>query len=284
MQKEPKKEQKTPSLPFTHSTIGEWGKELYKINLIPYRQGDSPITRLHTHECCEFGLCLEGNGIFIVGGQVFPFRGGDCTFIPARVPHLAQSSPGTESCWYWLYPDLSRLLLWAPELAGIDRFGDFPAEPNQSIRALFETARSESDVFTGKQLAAQLALFAIELHRNYEPESTDSSPLLARIRPALDWMAHDCSREIPVGKLAAKCSLSENQFRRVFFQATGKRPLEYLHQLRIATAISLLRENTLPLHEIAERCGYSSLSSFNRQFAKHAETSPGRFRRKGSKA
>lgn len=56
-------------------------------------------------------------------------------------------------------------------------------------------------------------------------------------------------------------------------------PQEYLNELRIAMAVSLLRGGTLTLSEVAAECGYPTLSSFNRQFRRQRGSSPGRFRR-----
>lgn len=122
MQQTSKKEQKPPFLPLQHAPITLTGGNLYAVSSVPDCQTDRPITYLHTHDSAEFGICLEGNGVFMIGGRIFPFRGGDCTFIPAWLPHLAQSAAHTVSRWYWLSLDTARLLVWAPELADLDGF------------------------------------------------------------------------------------------------------------------------------------------------------------------
>ena len=83
MQQTSKKEQKPPFLPLQHAPITLTGGNLYAVSSVPDCQTDRPITYLHTHDSAEFGICLEGNGVFMIGGRIFPFRGGDCTFIPA---------------------------------------------------------------------------------------------------------------------------------------------------------------------------------------------------------
>ena len=73
-----KKEQKPPFLPLQHAPITLTGGNLYAVSSVPDCQTDRPITYLHTHDSAEFGICLEGNGVFMIGGRIFPFRGGDC--------------------------------------------------------------------------------------------------------------------------------------------------------------------------------------------------------------
>lgn len=284
-----KKEQKPPFLPLQHAPITLTGGNLYAVSSVPDCQTDRPITYLHTHDSAEFGICLEGNGVFMIGGRIFPFRGGDCTFIPAWLPHLAQSAAHTVSRWYWLSLDTARLLVWAPELADLDCFhGEgtpslFPAEThpkeNRLIAELFDIVRSPDRAYVARRLSAVLALFSSGLHRRFRPAGDGNGPCIERVRKALDLLFRNSSKPLAVKKLAEACSLSENQFRRVFSRATGRTPQEYLNELRIAMAVSLLRGGTLTLSEVAAECGYPTLSSFNRQFRRQRGSSPGRFRR-----
>ena len=124
-----------------------------------------------------------------------------------------------------------------------------------------------------------LALFSSGLHRRFRPAGDGNGPCIERVRKALDLLLRNSSKPLAVKKLAEACSLSENQFRRVFSRATGRTPQEYLNELRIAMAVSLLRGGTLTLSEVAAECGYPTLSSFNRQFRRQRGSSPGRFRR-----
>ena len=133
--------------------------------------------------------------------------------------------------------------------------------------------------YVARRLSAVLALFSSGLHRRFRPAGDGNGPCIERVRKALDLLFRNSSKPLAVKKLAEACSLSENQFRRVFSRATGRTPQEYLNELRIAMAVSLLRGGTLTLSEVAAECGYPTLSSFNRQFRRQRGSSPGRFRR-----
>ena len=54
----------------------------------------------------------------------------------------------------------------------------------------------------------------------------------------------------------------------------GISPLEYLQHYRIQQACHLIHLNRLPVNCIAREVGYSSLSSFNRQFLQYMHLSP----------
>lgn len=101
---------------------------------------------------------------------------------------------------------------------------------------------------------------------------------LERLLPALEAMRQDLASPLPVGELAARCSLSEAQFRRIFHRALGQSPVQHLRRLRIDEACRLLETTRLPLHEIARQVGYAEPAFFQRTFAELVGEPPGHWR------
>jgi transcriptional regulator GlxA family with amidase domain len=66
---------------------------------------------------------------------------------------------------------------------------------------------------------------------------------------------------------------------RVFRQATGKSPIDYLIGLRIEAAKRLLRQSDLGMTEIALEVGFGDSNYFARQFRVVAGRTPSEFRR-----
>ena len=64
-----------------------------------------------------------------------------------------------------------------------------------------------------------------------------------------------------------------------FSAAVGMAPMEYLLAWRMALARRMLRQRELPIADIAERVGYSSVSTFGVAFTRHAGLPPGRYAR-----
>lgn len=54
----------------------------------------------------------------------------------------------------------------------------------------------------------------------------------------------------------------------------------YINQKRLARAVDLLLESEYPIHEIAERCGFSDANVFIRTFKRYETMTPGQFRKK----
>jgi len=84
---------------------------------------------------------------------------------------------------------------------------------------------------------------------------------------------------LSLGELAAEANLSEFHFARMFRASFGVAPHEWVMQQRLARAQDLLRNTSLPLATIAERCGFASASHFSRRFAVQLGASPSFYRR-----
>jgi len=84
---------------------------------------------------------------------------------------------------------------------------------------------------------------------------------------------------LSLGDLAAEANLSEFHFARMFRASFGVAPHEWVMQQRLARAQDLLRNTTLPLATVAERCGFASASHFSRRFALQLGASPSCYRR-----
>ncbi|WP_176012942.1 AraC family transcriptional regulator [Victivallis sp. Marseille-Q1083] len=250
-----------------------------------HRHPDWEIVRLHIHQVPEIGCCLRGDGIFIIGGKTYTFKAGDCVVITPHEPHFAQSMLGTSSEWRWLYFDPERALFPAFGQLELSNFSHFYGEnfhnlfsPSQQpelcriIGRLIAVADNRDEPFRQPHILALLALFTIELHkiqatgRRYDNANTTLHQL-SRVNLAVQYLVNHFREKVEIAKLAALCGLSPTHFRRVFLQATSKTPLDYLQHLRITMAMAELRsQGRYSISETALRCGYDSISSFNRQF------------------
>jgi AraC-like DNA-binding protein len=87
-----------------------------------------------------------------------------------------------------------------------------------------------------------------------------------RMAPALHYMATHYMEPVRMAVLAKSCFMSMTNFRRLFKQTIKKTPFEYLTHMRIQMAAVLLADTDKTILEISLETGYTTLSSFNRQF------------------
>jgi len=261
-----------------------------------HEQGDQPITWLHVHDCIEIGYCYEGAGIFVIGGKVLPFKAGDVSFITQAEVHLARSVPGTRSRWAWIYLDVFRLLgnlgrentvLDTTALAGaafrniISPRRDSLVGPlvQELVSELQENHRGYRSAARGLVMVLVSRISRLATRKRRAKESGVSESALRRIAPALDFMAAHLTCPADAVAWARRCHMSVTHFRRMFQQALGKSPLQYLIELRTLMAASRLQAGDGKIVDIAHEAGFATLSSFNRSFRRVMGVTPRVWRR-----
>lgn len=264
--------------------------------LLIHDQRDHPareIVYLHRHDCLELGLCVKGDGIFVVEGKILNFSAGDFSFIGPSEAHLAASSPGTTSHWIWFYFDSERILL--PRFPESDlnflhllRGGNFNnifdgKRHPWGAYFLEELFKAQSE----EEKTAWLLLMLTRL-RKFIPataaEQTECGGDFERIARAITYFGRKYAEPISIAEAARLCGMSLTNFRRVFKNETGESPLDYLNRLRISLAKAELCIGKRRISEIAPYCGFPSLSSFNRQFKKQTGHSPRTFQAQTSRS
>lgn len=93
-----------------------------------------------------------------------------------------------------------------------------------------------------------------------------------RLASALRVMHERRGEPWSVARLAQEAGLSRSAFFDRFGRAVGMAPIEYLLHWRMLSAKRLLRERSVS--EVAQRTGYSSISTFSTAFSKYAGCSP----------
>jgi transcriptional regulator GlxA family with amidase domain len=108
-------------------------------------------------------------------------------------------------------------------------------------------------------------------------ERTSVQTSIERIRAYMD---RDCAKPTTVAQLARRAGLSTFHFIRVFRDATGTTPHQYLRARRIDRARHLLATTAMPVTEICDAVGFRSLGSFSRIFRAAAGEAPAAYRRR----
>lgn len=77
-----------------------------------------------------------------------------------------------------------------------------------------------------------------------------------------------------IGELAQESHMSETHFRRVFQKIMNMTPSDYLNLVRVQMACEYMKKHTDSMELVAERCGFQSVSTFNRNFKKVLNITP----------
>jgi AraC-like DNA-binding protein len=111
------------------------------------------------------------------------------------------------------------------------------------------------------------------------PHAADRRLLDRKVARALNLLQAEPAKRWTVERLARAVGLSRAAFARRFAAVSGRSPLRYLTELRLALAANLLETTDDSLAELALRVGYTSEFAFSRAFKRNHGVAPGSFRR-----
>ena len=100
------------------------------------------------------------------------------------------------------------------------------------------------------------------------------------LRPSLDYINEHFTEDIPLSTLASLAGITPGYYCKIFKDYYHIRPLEYVQQLRIQYAKTLLVvQRDLSVSDISEKIGYQSPSYFIKQFKRFENITPKEFRK-----
>jgi len=102
---------------------------------------------------------------------------------------------------------------------------------------------------------------------------------ISRINDVLHVIHRDISAELIAGDLAKVAAYSEQHFHRVFKRVVGETINVYIRRTRLEHAANqLMFDQHSRIIDIAEKCGFGSLSSFTHAFNEVFRTTPAKWR------
>ena len=112
--------------------------------------------------------------------------------------------------------------------------------------------------------------------QTFKPSNTASIP--SKVLEAVSYIHLNLKENLSVMHLAERANQHPDYFSRVFQQATGERPINFIHEKRIERAQYLLTTTNMPYDEIATETGFETTPYFSRIFKKVSGMTPGQYR------
>jgi len=142
-----------------------------------------------------------------------------------------------------------------------------PIKPRELRAVLEEMAAYSSDEGLNKRGVAAAGT----------PEYEDGQPQF--VKDALQYIHTHFEEKLNLADVAKRVYVNPQYFSRIFRRVTGATFTEYLNSLRVQAACSLLATTSYPAYRVANECGFSDPSYFNRVFLRHMEMTPQKYRR-----
>jgi len=111
-------------------------------------------------------------------------------------------------------------------------------------------------------------------HEQLSPFFTLRDHTFAEIHKAQDWLVEHAGEPFTLASLASVAGVSERTLTRQFRAATGASVKSYATKLRLEHARTLLRDRTLSVQSVAERCGFADARQLRRLWRNHFANSP----------
>lgn len=129
-------------------------------------------------------------------------------------------------------------------------------------------------------LIGHLYLFLDYLLRSAADEQLEHGNKLREfyIHEALTYIEHNFQNEITIEDIAGVCGLNRTYFGKIFKEALGKTPQEFLLNYRMLKAAELLKLTSLSIGDVGLAVGYANQMHFSRAFKNNYGISPREWR------
>lgn len=250
---------------------------------------------LHFHNHLEIGYCNWGEGDLYIENEIYRYKSGTITFIPQNIPHSTDSEKGTISSWEYIFVDIEHIFKQTPKSMDVWDMGYniksisnkpyiFSENNSVEIAVIIKTIINEMKNPNGRyktKIRALLMMLFIEIERLSNEQSIDTDAKVdVQIMPALEYIRYNYMKDIKISDLAYKCNLSETHFRRIFKEIMRMSPLDYINEVRIHASCNLLKSTNESVESIALKSGYTTITTYNRNFSKIMGITPLKWRKK----
>src|SRR5579872_4007731 len=113
-------------------------------------------------------------------------------------------------------------------------------------------------------------------------ESANRARYETRLGRVLDHIYDHLDEPLDIDRLAQIACMSPYHWHRIFQAMYGETVATTVRRLRLHRAAGYLANGSMPIAEIAERSGYSSLQSFTRTFRAVFGIPPAQYRKQGT--
>ena len=241
------------------------------------------IDNQHFHNLLEIGLCHYGEGDLVLEEDFYRFAPGMISCIPANFLHVTRSDQGVPAFWEYLYLDPEEIIgisgrKNAPEtrelIEAINRNAFFiKVEDNPMlvtlVRTIFEEMENKAQYH--QECVKGMAYALLHEIARFNGKSSVNSNIKAsglQLENAIDYVEQHYQDDFKIADLAQQCHMSETHFRRIFQEKMNMTPIEYVNFARVKKACELIDKTDISMEEVAEKVGFITQSTFNRNFRK----------------
>jgi len=269
-----------------------------------FRIPNQRIRAQHDHDFTEIAIIESGHGVHLFDNISLPVIAGDVFIINPDHPHawlktqdmavtnimISESNSLPMLNDLKNHPGYPALFTYEPNLLaqqkGRGRLKLNVAQLNEVLRIshrLGYALKSKKKLYPSETMATLQLLSLIGLLCDaYIDTPNRAQKTVLRVGKAIQEINMNITNPPNTNKLADDMNISTSTFYRLFRQATGLTPAEYLNDRRIESACKLLASTDYNITEIAFKVGFQDSNYFSRSFRKLKDITPLKFRKMNS--
>lgn len=240
----------------------------------------------HFHDTYEIYYLLSGCRRHLVKNDLFDVYPGDFVLIPGMTLHRTLNVPGEPENGYHSRYLLAPPVEMIPEVY-LPLFDTYHYRIPQSEQAAVmdcfgDIAHSckHPDAYSPYANQAALIKLLTIIARNHSCTTQTAAPSGAELtmRQAAAYIKENCHLPLTLSAVAAQFGFSREYFSTLFKASTGFGFNDYLNQMRISKATTLLLSSELSIAQISSQCGFNDSNYFANVFKRNLGIAPSRFR------
>lgn len=246
------------------------------------------INNLHFHNLMEIGYCHYGDGNLVIEEDLYRFGPGMISCIPANYLHVTKSDTDVKAFWEYIFIDPEEILKQCGKstqerrvlLEAVNQRAFFiKSEENPVITTLVRTIFEEMQQkgafhYECVQGMVYSLLFEIVRFNGKQTAAPMGKVSGLQLEKAIEYVENNYQHNFKIADLANECHMSETHFRRVFQEKMNMTPIEYVNFVRVKKACELIDKTDISMEDVAEKVGFVTPSTFNRNFRRIIGTSP----------
>lgn len=259
----------------------------------------------HAHEFVQVWYIVRGKCEHHVGDQVYYLDVGDSFLIPPDTSHRTLLQPDTSviCCDFSLEAvfspeeensDLSlmKVLCFLQESKVALPCFRFHQKTRRRVERLmhelleeYEQSSPHYQEMLRLKIRELLLLFMREFISAQDAVRTDQiyEKYKTLMASAIGYIDENFCENLTLSDVCKRFAISKTYFCHLFKLITGKTFTEYLTDLRIREAMTLLEDHSQSISEISERLGFSNISYFSKTFKKYTGCLPKEYRKEKGK-
>lgn len=248
------------------------------------RSKDFKMSVSHFHDRHELYYLVRGTTRYFINNEIFLLNAGDMVFIPKGAFHKTNIEQNKNA---------ERIILvFDDEFAGEEfakyinemkknKHMRFPEHELLKVDEIFnkiekENQKKEPDYVEMQKLYLRELFILISRHRQKDPQSkTDDSFKL--IEDIMHFISQNPDADLSLEALSKKYSISPNYLSKQFKKISGLLLSEYINISRVYAAERLLKQNDIPITEVATKCGFNDSNYFAAVFKRYKGITPKKY-------